>query len=625
MYDDEEIFKLCGESKENKAKLRRNIACPSGSASCDNIQKLLWKDKQHKLSQQRIDLLLADANVFAHPLDSNLSRMEMHLNLSTTEDNRSEVSICTVLSQESFASAVSTPDLSGRKVVISNNECEVNSVTPDNSAIKVVKDINQKIITDTGDCNASSSSKSDADSWEAVERRQQFIKEGSEIVVNKSESRTMATGSKNSNPKACRVQNDGESEEEDWKSFLLKIKVDLQKSVKESQKALEDKVDEGLKKIEDSNNKWHEEFKITEQRSKENEKELQTAKVELESCKDKLRKVIDISIRQEQVIHECKDKIDYLENMILNDVIRITGIRERKEEDVIQVVHNFFKQKLKIQKELSVIDAFRIGKGSHRAIKVQLAKPREKALIFGNLKHLKGVVNDIEKPYQVREHLSAKKYTEKKRQRQLMFENNKKSTAEKLMMSFENSKLKVNGKIYEKMVSTPTSHQLLKPETEMLADAMAIQVDSGDVIEVDGQKFTGFTAEVRSIEEVQSVYYKVCAGNNSARHIMMAYRLPGRNFHTLQDFQDNDEHGGGEFMLKLMKDAQIENRVLFVVRDYDGTHIGTKRFDAMKDAMTSVVARVPFNSILQKHQFPWPARNQRYIRGGEPQTEETDQ
>ena len=44
-----------------------------------------------------------------------------------------------------------------------------------------------------------------------------------------------------------------------------------------------------------------------------------------------------------------------------------------------------------------------------------------------------------------------------------------------------------------------------------------------------------------SVAEVNLAYAKVKAMNTDARHVMSACRLPGRNFHNLQQFYDDDD------------------------------------------------------------------------------------
>ena len=44
---------------------------------------------------------------------------------------------------------------------------------------------------------------------------------------------------------------------------------------------------------------------------------------------------------------------------------------------------------------------------------------------------------------------------------------------------------------------------------------------------------------------------------------------------------------------------------MFVVRIYDGTHIGKKRYDAMREAVESALNQAKANSITGVHDYLW--------------------
>ena len=90
-------------------------------------------------------------------------------------------------------------------------------------------------------------------------------------------------------------------------------------------------------------------------------------------------------------------------------------------------------------------------------------------------------------------------------------------------------------------------------------------MDNGQVIEVEGQTFIGYTMTPKTMEEVNLAYVKIKGLHTEARHIVSACRLPGRNFHINQDYFDDDEHNGGSYLLRLLVSCEIQNRAIFVV------------------------------------------------------------
>ena len=143
-----------------------------------------------------------------------------------------------------------------------------------------------------------------------------------------------------------------------------------------------------------------------------------------------------------------------------------------------------------------------------------------------------------------------------------------------------------------------------------LGNRLIITVSQGEEIIVEGQKFIGFTAIVKNLDEVCSAYARIATQHAEARHLVSAWCIPGEDWHHLQDFSDDDEHGLGAELLHLLATCKIYNRALFVARIYDGTHIGPKRIDAFKDAAKSAIVTAPFNREHNLHQFPWPAEDQ---------------
>ena len=331
--------------------------------------------------------------------------------------------------------------------------------------------------------------------------------------------------------------------------------------------------------------------------------ELKDVRFKLENTKRQLNEVIGISIKRDQEICECKNKLEAVQKQVARDVLRLTGIIKKDGESIAEKVGQFFKNTLQITKDIVLADAYRVGKTNPRTIVVHLQNYRDRGLIFGHCKKLKDVTNEEGKSYGVKEHFTAKAFADQQRKRKLIQKSKKQTTANKLEISFEKSKLKVAGKEYVKGVKVPSVQDILKPSTKALADRLKLDVHPGDEIMVEKQIFQGYAVDVKSLEEVESAYCKVVSLNSSARHVVAAWRLPGENYAVLQDFHDHDEHGMGDKLLQLMGDSLMFNKAIFVARFYDGTHIGVKRIGAFMDAARSAIINSPMNNILGKHQY----------------------
>ena len=171
-------------------------------------------------------------------------------------------------------------------------------------------------------------------------------------------------------------------------------------------------------------------------------------------------------------------------------------------------------------------------------------------------------------------------------------------------MNVQWSKLQYDGKEYKKVINPPTCREILKPSTEELIKQLAVDISPGEIHRLDNQEFVGFSACVRTLEEVNAAYARVRTLHAEARHVVGACALPGCEFPILMDSHDDDEHGLGDHLLQLLEASRIKNRAVFVARYYNGTHIGEKRIDAFWDAACSAILVTPLNSVTGDHQHP---------------------
>ena len=236
---------------------------------------------------------------------------------------------------------------------------------------------------------------------------------------------------------------------------------------------------------------------------------------------------------------------------------------EDREEKVAETAKKFFKEKLKIEKPIELADAYRVDKGKVKTIVIRLQNVKDRGLIFGHVKNLKDVNNKMNKPFQIREHLSPKEFAARKRQSTIISKNEKLSAAEQLVVNMERAGLIVDGELYVKEIRPPP-HMSRNVKSESLAKQLAVQVSEGETQEVDNQKFIGYTACVKDMSEVNAGYAKVQAMNTSARHVLAACALPGREFHILHDSNDDDEHGVSEQLLAVLEGSNIKNRAVYV-------------------------------------------------------------
>ena len=328
---------------------------------------------------------------------------------------------------------------------------------------------------------------------------------------------------------------------------------------------------------------------------------------ELVQMKEELKCLSKIVTRQEKMLLERQNKDDEndVRSMKCNLVIR--GVTEKKPENCIEIAKNFFKNIMKIEGDVHVQYAHRLGKNKNRPLLVHLKSPADKGRIYKNSKTLKDARNENNQKYKIRDQLPARHEAMESRNRDLLWQNQKKkSTADDLQMSITRKQLTVNNTTYRKLVEPPTAGTILLSSKEDKIRWNKVKIIPANVILKGKCRFHGFSVIAGKVDMIRDAYNKLRWDHADARHIVCCYRLPGRSFHLLSDFTDDDEHGMGQTLLHMLMEAQIYNRAVFVVRYYGGEHLGPSRFQAYLDAAQSAIIHDPYNYICKFNQTPWP-------------------
>ena len=69
-----------------------------------------------------------------------------------------------------------------------------------------------------------------------------------------------------------------------------------------------------------------------------------------------------------------------------------------------------------------------------------------------------------------------------------------------------------------------------------------------------------------------------------ASHIMAAYSIKNGD-----GYEDDREFGASSRILNILKDNSVSNVAIFVVRYFDGKHIGPKRHELIKKVTTELL------------------------------------
>lgn len=331
-------------------------------------------------------------------------------------------------------------------------------------------------------------------------------------------------------------------------------------------------------------------LQAVQEKCEENEGDIESLTKELQDCKFQLNTVSKIIVRQEEQISFLNRKVTEIQQREMNPNIVITGIPEKKGEKALMCFNDFVVNQLELQELIPALQAFRIGNGPNRPLIVELRDPRNhKKKIFAQAKKLKGKTNQEGKPYFIADHLPEELHENRRRMNDLVSENRKKPVGYKLEMEFKNGKLLINDELYEKQIKAPSAEELIFPSERIMDIAAEIDLVKGKGAEEGKSKFVAFAAAVNEQLDIHAAYLKLKMKYANATHIACAYRLPGANTPHQQDYFDDGEFGCGRILLKALKDEQLMNVAVFMVRIYGGKHIGPTRFELFRQVAKSAI------------------------------------
>ena len=173
-----------------------------------------------------------------------------------------------------------------------------------------------------------------------------------------------------------------------------------------------------------------------------------------------------------------------------------------------------------------------------------------------------------------------------------------------------------------------TDTKLIKLVQDEIAELNQTPIVKGTTVEKGSSMFTGYVCDTQNFNEVNQAFEYVRFHNLHTRHIICACIIPGVYVTDRYDYYDDNEHAAGIQLLNYMIEAKLENRAIYVVRQYDGTHIGPDRFDCIISAAKKAVNFKPYNAVLGSFQFSWPklkpSRGRGGMAGGRPLRQESE-
>ena len=290
----------------------------------------------------------------------------------------------------------------------------------------------------------------------------------------------------------------------------------------------------------------------------------------------------------------------------------LTGLNfsDNKGERIKQV-EAFFEDTLNIN--INIEDAYFLGDAEQKVVVVIFATSRDKQMVWENKSELKHFKGEKGKQIYLNDYLPQGVGEKRRKEREVVAEVKSRKDV-KISTEYTKKGLKVGGQLYRKKVVSPKPGDLLDLTSEELEEILALEVDKGQRKVIEDSVFLAYAASVSTHQEIRRLYLKIKLLHASARHIVCAYNLPGRDRHYLQDFEDDGEHGAGRALLNSMLENDLQNKVIFIARFCGNTKLGGSRLSSYVESAKDVIKHHPYNKVRKENQSLYNEAYQREYR-----------
>lgn len=304
-----------------------------------------------------------------------------------------------------------------------------------------------------------------------------------------------------------------------------------------------------------------------EEKSDNNSQEIHNLKVELKEQRFHRRLIENVVIRQEEKIATLSRKMTEMQQREMNANIVISGMEEMPNENPIQTFNDFVQNKLELQELLPARQAFRLGSGKNRPMIIELRHPEtDKRKIFQQASKLKGKTNKRGTPYFISDHLPEELNENRRRINDILTTNRKLPKEKKSSIEIQKGKLLVNKKPYKNKIATPSLKELFKQDEDTLDLADEIDLVKGKDKTEKNSHFVAYAGAIKDEKDVNAAYLKVKTKFADASHVVCAYRAGSyKESPENQDYVDDGEFGAGRTILRVLKEEQMKNIVIFMV------------------------------------------------------------
>lgn len=321
-------------------------------------------------------------------------------------------------------------------------------------------------------------------------------------------------------------------------------------------------------------------------------KEEVSVKEEVKTIRTKLEVLSNVVIRMEDKMNETSNKLTQMQARSMRKNVIISGIQEplnESPEQLLTAVQEFISNQLKVEQEIPIKVCHRLNyvdNAEYRPVVVKLTTVEHKILLLSHGPQLKGQTNNRNRYFYINEQLPDKLAEDRRYAQQWIKENKAKPSNDQLSMKISRNRLRINNEPYNKKVKPPSAGEILRLERDDIMQTNQSPTVYGDSKLIEGSEFISYAVHVATVEQVRIAYRKLRMRYADATHISSAFRMDPPNGPLNQEGSDDGEYGAGRCLLGVLRDNNILNAAVFVIRFYGGKQIGAARFDAIKQLST---------------------------------------
>lgn len=325
------------------------------------------------------------------------------------------------------------------------------------------------------------------------------------------------------------------------------------------------------------------------------------------ACHQKLELLTEELNLVKSLLVKLNNQLLYVENKTVDNVARsmrdnivINGVSEIDDENCEKEVIGFIKNNLKVNlKTADVIRAHRLGDPRDPTVDDdgnELPNPRPmvakidgkmKENIMKNVSKLKDKKGPDNKPLFISTQ-QPEGITEKRKRVNFRVKQLKKvakslpKTQKTPTIKVKNDRIFHNGALVRDKVTVPSIPDVIFSKPDEREKVMKVKLKKSRPIDEDGSTFIGYSLKVTSPSEVQQAYQKVKLLHPDSADVMCAYNITDEFNRPYLEYHDDREHGGGSRILSSLQYLKAENSACFVVRYFNGKHLGPRRFFLIK-------------------------------------------